>query len=538
MNIAEDISTGILDTLNFLSIGFYRSTRDGRLLFANEAFLKLLGYDNFRELSACNIALQLYPDRTARDAFIEEIEKKGEVRGYEYALKRKDESSIVIRENARTVKDEAGDVLYYEGTIEDVTRRNRMEDELQAYHENLEKMIHDRTAEIETVNNRLKREINERQSIEIDLKRETELLTILLDNIPDAIYFKDRESRFIRINKAHAEVLNIESPEDACGKSDFHFFSKVHADEALADEQEIIRSQTPIIGKVEQDVRDDGWTRWVSSTKVPFRDENKKVAGIVGISRDISDLKEADESLRKKNEELTALTEELQRSNRDLAQFAAIASHDLQEPLRMVSNYVALLRRRNKDTLDETSLSYIEFAVEGAQRMSRLIDDLLTYSKVSTRDHVVGSANLSEVLETVVSHLNGFIKSNKARIVFNDLPNVRIDVVAIERLFQNLIQNAIKYNQSEEPMVEIGAQQKENQYVIFVKDNGIGIEPRYNDRIFRIFQRLHNKENYEGTGIGLALCQRIVERHGGRIWVDSVPGKGSTFYFTLPADQK
>ena len=533
-----DFSNHILDTLNFLSIGFYRSTREGELLYANDAFVKILGYNSFRELSTLDIARQLYKDKSQRDAFIEDIEKNGEVHAYEYALKRQDNSPIFIRENARVVREEnSGEVLYYEGTIEDVSRNKNMEDELQSYHENLEKMIKKRTAELADINRKLIQEMHEREEIEKTLKRETELMNILMDNIPDAIYFKDTKSRFIRINTALSKVLNIQVPEDAVGKTDAHFFSKVHAEEAKLDEKQIIRKGEPIIGKIEQDVRDDGWTRWVSTTKVPFRDVTNRIVGIVGISRDISDLKHAEDILFKKNKELSVLTEEFKRSNRDLEQFAAIASHDLQEPLRMVSSYVELLKRKNKDTLDETSQSYIQYAVDGVRHMARLIDDLLEYSRISTRDHTIEQTDLNEILERVVTNLSRLIENRNARIHWSNLPTVEIDANQIEHLFQNLIQNGIKYNQSAQPTIHVDSLSINQNWRISVSDNGIGIDSRYNQKIFGIFQRLFSKEEYEGTGIGLALCQRIIERHGGSIWVESEPGKGSTFIFKIPKIQ-
>ena len=231
---------------------------------------------------------------------------------------------------------------------------------------------------------------------------------------------------------------------------------------------------------------------------------------------------------------LRQTAEDLRRSNRDLEQFAYVASHDLQEPLRAVGGYVKLLQHRFPDKLDGKARDYIAGAFEGATRMERLITDLLAYSRVGTHGGSFASADLQAVLERALDNLAPAITAAQATITHDALPALSVDVTQIMQLFQNLIGNALKFHGESPPRIHVGAQSEPGRWVFSVRDNGIGIEPQYYEKIFHIFQRLHTRKDYPGTGIGLAICKRIVERHGGTIWVESQPGQGSTFFFAIP----
>jgi signal transduction histidine kinase len=232
---------------------------------------------------------------------------------------------------------------------------------------------------------------------------------------------------------------------------------------------------------------------------------------------------------------LVQKSDELKRSNADLEQFAYVASHDLQEPLRMVSGFTGLLKRRYAGKLDADADEYIEFAVSGANRMQALINDLLSYSRVG-REEVAGKpVDTQLVLDQALANLQTAIEERSALVSCGPLPTVWANHGMLVRLFQNLIGNALKFCKAERPIVRIQAEARGADWVFSVADNGIGIDPQYKDRIFLIFQRLHKQSEYPGTGIGLAVCKRIVERNGGRIWLESEPGKGTTFFFTLPA---
>ncbi|MFP9193050.1 PAS domain-containing sensor histidine kinase [Natronosalvus vescus] len=226
---------------------------------------------------------------------------------------------------------------------------------------------------------------------------------------------------------------------------------------------------------------------------------------------------------------------QLEESNERLQQFAYVASHDLHEPLRMVTSYLQLLERQYSDELDDDAEEFIEFAVDGAERMEAMIDGLLTYSRVETQGNSFDSVDIEAVLDDVLTDLGIRIEETGVEITAEPLPTVTGDASQLRQLFQNLLDNALQYSGEQDPRVSISATRDGDEWIISITDNGIGIDQEDADRVFEVFQRLHTHEEYEGTGIGLALCRRVVERHGGEIWVDSEPEKGSTFSFTLPA---
>jgi PAS domain S-box-containing protein len=240
---------------------------------------------------------------------------------------------------------------------------------------------------------------------------------------------------------------------------------------------------------------------------------------------------------RRAEETLGQVVNELQRSNEDLQQFAYVASHDLQEPLRMVTGFLTLLQERYRGQLDGKAQEYIGYSVEGATRMSALIRDLLEYAKVGANGQQTAPVDLSAVADTVKANLRAAIEESNAVITHEPLPTLTADARQMRQLFQNLIGNALKFRvEGRRPEVHMAALQEGGEWLFRVKDNGIGIDPNQSKRLFKLFQRLHGREEYPGTGIGLAICRKIVEGHGGRIWVESVSGEGSTFCFTLPAD--
>ena len=242
---------------------------------------------------------------------------------------------------------------------------------------------------------------------------------------------------------------------------------------------------------------------------------------------------EARRQTERVNNELKKALKELERSNRDLQQFAYVASHDLQEPLRMVSSYVQLLQRRYRDKLDQDANEFIEFAVDGAERMKRLIQDLLAFSRVTTHGQPMELIDSGLSLNAALNNLEVQLKETNVEIIRGELPQILADPGQLVQVFQNLLHNAIKFRGDAPPRVEVGAMKADDQWTFSVKDNGMGIDPQYFERIFVIYQRLHSKQAYGGTGIGLAIVKKIVERHGGRVWVESLPGKGSTFYFSI-----
>ena len=269
-----------------------------------------------------------------------------------------------------------------------------------------------------------------------------------------------------------------------------------------------------------------------------YTDDNDKIIGVFAAARDITELKKAENKLKEYHdtleEKVKKRTEELAISNAELEHFAYVTSHDLREPLRMITSFLQLLERRYSANLDQDANEFIGFAVDGAKRLDDMINDLLEYSKVNRKEQVFRSVNLEKVLESALINLIIPTEENNAVIDHDPLPTVYGDEKLLVQLFQNLIGNAIKYHGQEPPKIHISSIKENNQYIISIKDNGIGIESQHLERIFTIFQRLHRNDEYEGTGIGLAITQKIVHQHNGNIWVESEQGKGSTFYFTIP----
>ena len=277
--------------------------------------------------------------------------------------------------------------------------------------------------------------------------------------------------------------------------------------------------------------RKDGTKLEVSLNVSAVRDEQGKILHSRSAWRD--------NSYRKETQRLLATqAEELARSNAELEQFAYLASHDLQEPLRMVASYTQLLQRRYQGKLDADADEFISYAVDGADRMQRLINDLLNYSRVATHDVEMKPVDCETVLNEALSNLEAAINESGAKVTHERLPTVVGDATQLTQLFQNLVGNAIKFRGTEPPVVHVSSESTGDASQICIQDNGVGIEPRFAECIFQAFQRLHSQSAYPGTGIGLALCQKIVERHGGRIWVEPNQGKGSKFWFTLPVRQE
>ncbi|HWY10612.1 MAG TPA: ATP-binding protein, partial [Bacteroidia bacterium] len=275
-------------------------------------------------------------------------------------------------------------------------------------------------------------------------------------------------------------------------------------------------------------VRKDKSLFWADVVITELVDAEGNLKGFVKITRDLTERKKAENEILKR-------TEELKRSNAELEQFAYVASHDLQEPLRMITSYVQLIEKHYKDKLDKDANDFIHFAVDGANRMQTLIYSLLDYSRIN-RIKPFESIDLDDVLQEVMKDLSVSIKESKAKIIWDKLPEIYGDKVLIGQLFFNLIANAIKFKGDRTPEINISYKKLNGNYVFAVKDNGIGIKKEYCEKIFVIFQRLHSKDKYPGTGIGLAICKKIVERHEGKIWVESELNKGSTFYFTIKTD--
>ncbi len=357
----------------------------------------------------------------------------------------------------------------------------------------------------------------------------------LVESTSDWIWEVDESGVYTYASPKVKELLGYE-PEEIIGKTPFDLMPADEAKRVAAEFRAVMDARKDFDRLENTNLHKEGYPVVLETSGVPIFDNKGNFRGYRGIDRDITERKKAQEQLEILNAELKRHTRELEQSNRDLEQFAHVASHDLQEPLRVVASFTQLLERRCKDNLDSDVREYMDYIVDGATRMQQLINDLLVFSRVRARGRPLEPADCNAVLGQAIANLGRAIQENQAVITNDELPTVRVDASQIARLFQNLIGNAIKFRSGENPCVHVSAKKEGDQWVFSVRDNGIGIESQYHERIFEIFRRLHGREEYPGTGIGLALCRRIAERHDGRIWVESQEGKGSTFCFTLPVD--
>ncbi len=369
---------------------------------------------------------------------------------------------------------------------------------------------------------------SQRNLIQQEKLREREATAaVMIDTITESALLLDRQGKVVAANDTICSRLGV-SKEKLMGSSIYDFLPKGVGKTRKSKIDEVFSAGKPVNFEYKQSGKN------IIKSIYPIFDEEGAVENIVMFEYDVTKLKKVEEELHLKNEELIKKTGELIRSNRDLEQFAYVASHDLQELLRAVSSFCQLLSKKYNDKLDQDAQEFIGFIVSGSSRMQQLINDLLSFSRVSTRGKPLELTDTSSILGQTIVNLSTMIDENSAIITNDELPTVIADSTQLVQVFQNLIGKAIKFRREDLPHIHISAHEKDGNWVFSIKDNGIGIEQEYFDKIFVIFQRLHGKDEYSGTGIGLAICKKIIERHGGSIWVKSEAQKGSTFYFTIP----
>ncbi|MCA1990582.1 MAG: CHASE3 domain-containing protein [Coleofasciculus sp. S288] len=411
-------------------------------------------------------------------------------------------------------RDAQGNIEGLVGFSRDITYLKQAEKALRYANEELEQRVRQRTAELEQVNATL-------------AEREA-LLRLFIENVPLAVAMFDRQMRYLATSQRWLEDYHL-GEQDIIGRSHYEVFPEI-ADRWQAVHQ---RCLAGITAKFEEDyfLRADGTENWERREIHPWRNSIGEVGGLVIFTENITQRKEADEKLKEANAELV-------RSNSELEQFAYVASHDLREPLRKIKSYTELLAEDYQGQLDATADKYMAYITDGAERMQALISDLLTYSRVGKGDLTKEPVNLESVVNRILTDLSLTISETNAKITLKPLPTIDANFHQMVQLYQNLIANALKFRGEAPPEILIQAQLKHDQWLFSIQDNGIGIKPQYLERIFVIFQRLHSRSKYPGTGIGLAICRKIVERHGGQIWVESEERKGTTFYFTFPYASK
>ena len=386
---------------------------------------------------------------------------------------------------------------------------------------------------LNTANQQLESENAERKKAEGELKQAAEEWQRTFDATSDFVFILDKDFGIVKANRAFAEAFKVK-PEDIIGKKCYELLHQSDKPWPGCPFTKSRKDKTPHT----EEVYDPGIGIPLLVTISPIFDNNGNFVGAVHYAKDIAERKKAEEALEASNRELALAVNKLEEANRDLKDFVYIASHDLREPMRKISSFGELLKDSLEDSLADNDQENLEFMIDGADRMTAMIDGLLTYSRIATRTVAFGTADLNEIVEQLEQvELAELLEETGAAIeVPQQLPKVQADPVQIRQLLQNLVINGIRYRREGiQPRIVIRAEQiADGQVRVEVEDNGIGIAKEYKDDVFKMFRRLHSRQKYEGTGIGLAVCKKIVERHNGQIGVESEAGAGSTFWFTLP----
>jgi two-component system CheB/CheR fusion protein len=380
------------------------------------------------------------------------------------------------------------------------------------------------------------RDITDKKEKEEELFKSNERLLYVARATNDAIWDWNLETDVVT-RTGHGLKTNFGYDPDEASKDKDFWVKKVHPDDLSA----VLEKRTRALDNPNdfywddeyRIIKSDGNFAYIYDKGYIIRNEEGKALRMIGATQDITRRRAAEGLLAELNTRLKKRATELAASNIELERFAYVASHDLQEPLRMVSSFLQLFRKKYQGHIDETADQYIHYALDGAERMKKLILDLLTYSRVGSDKSGFEQVNMKNLLTEVLNLFEKEIRESAARIEVKDMPLVNANKTQMFQLFQNLLGNALKYRDKEMPRIVVSSKELPDHYIFSIEDNGIGIDKAYHEKIFQIFQRLHSKGSYSGTGIGLAICKKIVERHGGSIWVEGEKEKGSRFYFTL-----
>jgi len=499
--------------------------RQYKPLFVNKAWAALHGYAVEEVMEMPTVLPLIAPEEREHAVGHEEAQLRGEdiPARYEGRGLTKDGTTIWLEKFTTVVDWDDGPAV--QTAVIDVSDRKRAEEALRNARDELEKRVIGRTAALGEANRLLEAEIEDRQKKEERLRESESLYHSLVDHIPLCVARKDLQGTFTFVNPAMADMLGRE-PNELVGLTDYDLFEKERADKYRQDDEQVARSGRLLELDETVPLR-DGSVAYIHTLKTPTYDAEGRIIGTQLAFWDFTQQKQAET-------ERNRYAAELERSNRELEQFAYSVSHDLQSPLRTVASYCQLLQKQYQDALDDEAHEFLSGAVDGARRMKRLLDDLLSYSRVTTQAAQFLPADATAVLKEALNNLQAAIDENEAELSHDELPRVVCDATQLMQLFQNLIGNAIRYRRQEPPRIHIGVEEQPSAWKFSVRDNGVGIEPRHQDRIFQVFQRLYAEHEIPGSGVGLSICKRIVERLGGRIWVESEPGHGSVFHFTLP----
>jgi len=509
-NVEEDLKrhAALLD-VSYEAI-FSWNFEDG-ILSWNQGAETLYGYNKEESIGSNSHNLLKTKFPMDLNEFIEKL-KKDKIWSGELVHTRKDGRRIIVESRLQLIKENSGEIVVIE-TNRDITDRKKSEIKLKETLDNLEEIVEERTKELELAN---------------DYNRN------LIETSLDPLVTIGPDGKITDVNKATEKVTGY-LREELVGTDFANYFTE--PDKAEKGYEQVF--QYGLVRDYPLEIRHkNGNLTPVLYNASIYRNGTGEVVGVFAAARDVTERKKAEKELREYwenlEEEVKLRTEELAKSNADLEQFAYVASHDLREPLRMITSFLQLLDRRYSGQLDSDAREFIDFAVDGAKRLDKMIIDLLEYSRIANKEMMFSEVDFEKVMDQVNLNLNVIIYENNAEVTYDYLPKgVMADENQMIILLQNLVGNAIKYRSKEKPKIHISAQKDKKFFTFNVKDNGIGMESKYLERIFTIFQRLHTHNEYEGSGIGLSIAQRIVHQHSGEIWVESQQGKGSTFFFTI-----
>lgn len=476
-------------------IGIYKTTPEGKIIMANPMLIKMLGFDSFDDLVKRDLSKNGFTNSHPRGEFLKMFENSDRVVGYETSWKKKDGSIIYIRENSRAIKDEKGKILFFEGTVEDITDRVESQKKLQETQEQL---------------------------------------NLILNTVEEIVVYHDKDLRIKWANQSAAKSLNV-TQEILIGS---YCYQAWHGRDKICENCPVDKSIKTGLSKHAEIKTPDGRYWWISST--PVFDDKGNTIGAVEAAQDITERKNYQFTIEKLNAELEQRVRErtmqLEASNQELEAFSYSISHDLRGPLRHIKGFAQMLRETTEHLLSPEHKKYIDNINRSVAEMSNLIDALLNFSRLGRAEINKIKIDLNTIVQDIIKHENEVCSLKKINWIIAALPEVYADPILLKQVFNNYISNAIKYSRnSPDPTIEIGFDDSNpNEFIFYVKDNGVGFDMKYADKLFCVFQRLHSSSEFEGVGIGLANVRRIVSRHGGRVWAQSQPNKGATFFFSLP----